>query len=311
MTKFAPLRGLLTVNNLLTKGINMRHTVLKLLASSSFVTYNKDIAIAVGVEEAIMLGEIASEYDYWLNHDGLTPDGFFYSTIQNVSEKTGLSEHKQREAVKTLQKLGLLECKVKGIPATRHFKLNDEAIVNYLQNLVLEKSSTSSGNIQELAPENFRTNNNINNNNITNNNIISETSSPTENKSTSSKRISRKEQLVNYVNELSYSEETKKALFSWIFQIGLNGNVTVQQLQDKLKAIWNVYDDESLVRQSIEEAYRNNWFGFFPLKNRPTKSPATLEKKAPSSLVKRAQDNMVSQVKEPGSQAKINKNLVW
>ena len=126
-----------------------------------------------------------------------------------------------------------------------------------------------------------------------------------------SKRTTRKEQLVNYVNELDYSEETKKALFSWIFQIGLNGNVTVQQLKDKLEYIWNIYDEESLVRQSIEEAYRNNWFGFFPLKNTSTKSPATMEKKEPSSLVKRAQDNMVSQVKEPGTQAKINKNLVW
>lgn len=126
-----------------------------------------------------------------------------------------------------------------------------------------------------------------------------------------SKRTTRKEQLVNYVNELDYSEETKKALFSWIFQIGLNGNVTVQQLKDKLEYIWNIYDEESLVRQSIEEAYRNNWFGFFPLKNTSTKSPATMEKKEPSSLVKRAQDNMVSQVREPGTQTKINKNLVW
>ena len=122
-----------------------------------------------------------------------------------------------------------------------------------------------------------------------------ETSSPSGAKpTTSSKRTSRKEQLVNYVNELNYSEETKKALFSWIFQIGLNGNVTVQQLKDKLEYIWNIYHDESLVRQSIEEAYRNNWFGFFPLKNRPEKSPATLEKKEPSSFTTKYQDNNYS-----------------
>ena len=108
------------------------------------------------------------------------------------------------------------------------------------------------------------------------------------------KKLSRKDQLVNYVNELNYSEETKKALFSWIFQIGLNGNVTVQQLKDKLEYIWNIYDDESLVRQSIEEAYRNNWFGFFPLKNRPAKYPATLEKKEPSSFTTKYQDNNYS-----------------
>lgn len=111
---------------------------------------------------------------------------------------------------------------------------------------------------------------------------------------TPTKRISLKEQLVNYVNELDYSEETKKALFSWIFQIGLNGKVSVKQLQDKLEYIWNIYDDESLVRQSIEEAYRNNWFGFFPLKNRPAKSPATLEKKEPSSFTTKYQDNNYS-----------------
>ena len=122
-----------------------------------------------------------------------------------------------------------------------------------------------------------------------------ETSSPSGAKpTTSSKRTSRKEQLLSYVGDLDYTEETKDALLKWIFQIGLNGNVTVQQLKDKLEYIWNIYDDESLVRQSIEEAYRNNWFGFFPLKNRPEKSPATLEKKEPSSFTTKYQDNNYS-----------------
>lgn len=108
---------------------------------------------------------------------------------------------------------------------------------------------------------------------------------------TPTKRISLKDQLVNYVNELEYSEETKKALFDWIFQIGLNGKVSVKQLQDKLDSIRKVYSDESLIRESIREAYRNNWFGFFPVKNKPTVSPAVLEKKEPSSFTNIPQDN--------------------
>lgn len=108
---------------------------------------------------------------------------------------------------------------------------------------------------------------------------------------TPTKRISLKDQLVNYVNELEYSEETKQALFDWIFQIGLNGKVSVKQLQDKLDSIRKVYSDESLIRESIREAYRNNWFGFFPVKSKPTVSPAVLEKKEPSSFTNIPQDN--------------------
>ncbi len=145
---------------------------------------------------------------------------------------------------------------------------------------------------QQNLDEPIKTQDNHNDNvNANENENANANNSTTKVVATPSKRLSRKEQLVNYVNELTYSEETKKALFSWIFQIGLNGNCTVQQLKDKLAYIWNIYDDESLVRQSIEEAYRNNWFGFFPLKNTPTKSPAVLEKKEPSSFTNIPQDN--------------------
>lgn len=152
---------------------------------------------------------------------------------------------------------------------------------------------------QDNHNDNVNVNANENENANANNSTTKVVASP-------SKRLSRKEQLVNYVNELDYSEETKKALFSWIFQIGLNGNCTVQQLQDKLQAIWKVYDDESLVRQSIEEAYRNNWFGFFPLKNKATKSPATLEKKEPSSFTNIHQDNNYSEeIQRPARQKQM------
>ena len=152
------------------------------------------------------------------------------------------------------------------------------------------KCQQSVANLADNVNVNVNVNDNVNANDNDN-----KSTNTTKVVGTPTKRISLKEQLVNYVNELDYSEETKKALFSWIFQIGLNGKVSVKQLQDKLEYIWNIYDDESLVRQSIEEAYRNNWFGFFPLKNRPAKSPATLEKKEPSSLTTKHQDNNYSE----------------
>ena len=111
-----------------------------------------------------------------------------------------------------------------------------------------------------------------------------ETSSPSVAKpTTSSKRTSRKEQLLSYVGDLDYTEETKDALLKWIFQIGIGRGVTVNQLQDMLKDIWDKYDDENLVRESIKESYLKNWFGFFPLKNtvvNPKDKPKVEQKKA-------------------------------
>ena len=238
-----------------------------------------------------------------------------------LSQFCQCSEWKVSDAIKKLQKLGYIEViAFDGRHRRLRSCISNLSHKNYeaeygkpkdrlleIQGQTLENPKAASG-----KPKAININNNIDNNLLINK---GETSSPVVTKTTSltktttkndttdadnyrkrktivstpdpeegqKKRVSRKEQLVNYVNELDYSEETKKALFSWIFQIGLNGNVTVQQLKDKLEYIWNIYHDESLVRQSIEEAYRNNWFGFFPLKSKPAfqqDKPKVEQKKA-------------------------------
>ena len=80
------------------------------------------------------------------------------------------------------------------------------------------------------------------------------------------KRVSRKDQLVNYVDSLSYSAETKDVLRKWIFQIGLPKGVTVPQLTDMVNNLQTACKEESIVRQSINESYLHNWFGFYPPK---------------------------------------------
>jgi hypothetical protein len=40
-------------------------SVLGLLASRNYITVNKDLIQALGLEEAIILGELASEYSFW------------------------------------------------------------------------------------------------------------------------------------------------------------------------------------------------------------------------------------------------------
>ena len=138
--------------------------ILQLIASDSFITVNKELIKQVGLEEAIIIGELASEFDYWQKNNGLTEDGYFFSTIENVEEKTTLSEHKQRKALKNLKELGLVDVRVKGLPAKRYIKLNEENILQLFQNKFLKNSGTGNEKIQELVTENFKGNNNISNN---------------------------------------------------------------------------------------------------------------------------------------------------
>ena len=69
-------------------------SLLKLIASDSFITVNKELIKKVGLEEAIILGELVSELDYWTKNKGLNEYGYFLSTIENIEDKTTLSGHK-------------------------------------------------------------------------------------------------------------------------------------------------------------------------------------------------------------------------
>ena len=148
-------------------------SVLQLISNSNFLVVNKELIIKVGLEESILLAEFASEYDYWENKSQLE-DGYFYSTVENVEEKTTLSGHKQRKAINNLIQQELIEAKIKGIPAKRYIKINEEKIEQLFNNKLLKNLTTGSEKNEELEVKNFNGNNNIINNNIKENinNII-------------------------------------------------------------------------------------------------------------------------------------------
>ena len=253
--------------------------VLKLIASDSFITVSKELIKKVGLEEAILLGELASESDYWQKNKGMTEDGYFFSTIENIEEKTTLSEYKQRRCLNNLKDLGIVSVIVKGMPAKRYIKINEAEVLKILENKLLNNSSASSVISQELVTEKLKGNNNIKNNNI-NNNINGETSSPEtkEDNSSSKKRISKKEQLTDYINSLAYNAEIKDILFKWLFSIGLNRNVHLQQFKDMLAHLEDECNkDESLIKDAINNSYLNNWFGFY--------RPKTVSHKLPSATL--------------------------
>ena len=77
--------------------------ILKLIANNGFITVNKEIARCLGLEEAVLLGELASKYNYWEDRNLLDEEGFFFATAEEIEHQTSLSAYKQRTAFKNLE----------------------------------------------------------------------------------------------------------------------------------------------------------------------------------------------------------------
>ena len=145
--------------------------ILQLISTSNFITVNKDLIKELGLEEAILLGELASEYDYWNNKNEIE-DGYFYSTIENIEEKTTLTAYKQRKCLENLKNKGIIDIQIRGIPAKRYIKINEEKVIEIFNNKLLKNLTTGCKKTSQLEVKKLNGNNNIINNNIINNNII-------------------------------------------------------------------------------------------------------------------------------------------
>ena len=103
-------------------------SIINLLASRNFIVVNKEIAKKIGLDEAIMIGELASEYSYWEDKDGITEDGFFFSTVENVQENTTFTQYKQQRTLDKLKELGLVYVERRDVPAKRYIRLREDNI---------------------------------------------------------------------------------------------------------------------------------------------------------------------------------------
>ena len=122
-----------------------------LLSSSSFLIVNKKLARQVGLKEAILLADLISKEQYFIENNMLD-DGWFFNTSENIEKDTTLSRHKQSIAIKKLIDNGFIKTKLKGLPASLHFKIIDNKILNFLK--------TSNEENTKLHNKKFKTNNN-------------------------------------------------------------------------------------------------------------------------------------------------------
>lgn len=79
----------------------------------SFVDVTGSVTAALFLSQAL----------YWSSRTK-DPEGWFYKTIDDWKNETGLTRHEQDTAKSKLSRLGLLEIKKKGVPATLYFRIS-------------------------------------------------------------------------------------------------------------------------------------------------------------------------------------------
>lgn len=163
--------------------------LMSLLSNSGYIIVNKEIIKKIGLHEAIILGELCSEYCYWEKANKLD-NGYFFSTRENIAENTGLSAYQQREPFKKLVNIGIVKEKLKGMPQLKWYSLDMDNLYKLFNEKIdftsrceetkeqgseklnakdLKNLIPSIQETKQLDAKKLNTNNN-NNNNINNNN---------------------------------------------------------------------------------------------------------------------------------------------
>lgn len=218
--------------------------ILNLICTDNFIAVNKTLIKAFGIEPALLLGELASEAVYW-NNRGELEDGYFFSTVENIEERTTLTAYQQRKALSILQDKGVVDViSKKGAPPKRYIKINEDAIMQIfdVQNsniLTFKTEKTSLLNVK-----NFNTNN-------------------------KHKKNNKEEQYNEVIAEFPYqTEEFMQAIKDFIeMRKTLKKPVTNRALKMLInKAEQIAQGNEGVIVQLFNQSTANSWLGIYPLK---------------------------------------------
>lgn len=120
--------------------------ILDLLRSDGSIVVNKKLAKEIGLNEAIIYSELVSLYKYWTDREGLTEEGFFFCTYENLEKNTTIKEKTASRTISKLEKLGLVEKKRMGLPAKTYYKITN-GIYDLLKD-IHEKNNKNGQNVR-------------------------------------------------------------------------------------------------------------------------------------------------------------------
>ena len=120
---------------------------------SDFIRVPRPFIRRFNLNTAIMLSEIYSEYTYWKDRNELQQGGWFFSTVENMYNNTGLSKHQQLIACKELEAYGIIKIKYHGMPKKRYFKFDTTKLNSLYSDFLLNSNQADELCSEEYVPE--------------------------------------------------------------------------------------------------------------------------------------------------------------
>ena len=244
---------------------------LSLLDKDGYITLNKSIMRYLGIDAAILFGELFSEFIYYYNNHMLTEDGFFFSKAENIEENTTLSAYKQREALKVLKEKNFVVVDLRGVPAKNYFSINLEAVDEFLNsdvknfnNLIL--NAPRDENILQPDVKNF----NISYNNNTDKERLNKCialENKKENKQINIKDLPPLKALEVYKEEFNLSDEIFESFKDYLDMRKKNGDKLNSNIVKRaIMKLQSLSSDPGEQLEIINQSIIGCWSGLFPLK---------------------------------------------
>lgn len=220
-------------------------SILSILSADNFITVNRTVAKIVGLEAAVIFGELASESLYWSERNP-DSDGYFYSTIENLEEKTLLSAYSQRVALQRLQTEGWIDVVKKGLPAKRYIKIFEDKVMEAVNDKSLKILTTVHQKTLQQDVEIFNAKKNITKKNIE----------------------KEKDSIRAVINNSGYSSTLQTALQDFNdMRNKLKKPMTARALSMLVKKAGELAGgNEDIMAEIFNQSTQNSWLGVYPLK---------------------------------------------
>ncbi|MGL5716558.1 MAG: hypothetical protein ACRCX2_26325 [Paraclostridium sp.] len=226
-----------------------------IFSGSSYFMLNKVILKEIGLDEAIILSCLIEAGELFENE-------WFYQTVETIEDLTTITEYRQNKALKNLENMGILDKKLMGLPAKRHFRINIEKIMDILSNkLPKNLGNCNTKNLGNLDQKNYGTytQNFMDNKEITYKEI-------------KDKEISINKDIFSDINNFDIGKDLKQKLFEFVdFRKEIKKPFkSIRSIKQLIGSIGKTFIDESDLMECIDNSIMNGYQGVFPNKSKKT-----------------------------------------
>ena len=251
--------------------------VSQMLASDGFIITNKKLIRELGLHQAVLIGELCSQYNFWKSQNKLDDNDSFYCTQDKIEENTGLSARQQRSEFKKLQDAEIISIHRRGLPAVNFYQIHFDRLTE-----ILEKEDTVKDAVLDSTKSNVQTLQNVTSD-LTKCNLSNKEDNKKEKKDNSKelyntqnctqsflgsnkkqKKKSLSTQWKEIIDDFTSNEELKKTIWEYISMYNtvmqdkgkvLYANVLKGKLNELLRLTSNINQQIKILQYSISNGF--------------------------------------------------------